>query len=249
MDILSGLITRNCPVCQIQYQADPKRLKHGRQTTCSRKCSYILRSNLIKKPKVSFVCPVCQKPFEKLNSQLKSSQKVYCSQPCAYKGRSLGFSKRIVNKPYRIKQSRQKTVIVQCQSCKKDIQTIPSLQDRKKFCSLKCQSDLQRQNMKGSNNFMWIDGRSYQKRCYRGSDWEKQRLAAYKRDNYTCQCCGVKCVGRKSLSPSNSTKLIQCHHRVFWSEKPDNSLENLVTLCVSCHAKIHQFKKDINEPT
>ncbi len=35
---------RTCPVCSIEYYADPQRLKHGRQTTCSRFCSYKLRA-------------------------------------------------------------------------------------------------------------------------------------------------------------------------------------------------------------
>ena len=32
-----------CPACSKEYEADPGRLKHGRQTSCSRECSYILR--------------------------------------------------------------------------------------------------------------------------------------------------------------------------------------------------------------
>ncbi|OGB20608.1 MAG: hypothetical protein A3I66_22850 [Burkholderiales bacterium RIFCSPLOWO2_02_FULL_57_36] len=35
-----------CPVCGNNYFADPVRLKHGRQSTCSRACSYKLRVSL-----------------------------------------------------------------------------------------------------------------------------------------------------------------------------------------------------------
>ncbi len=45
-----------CPVCNDDYFADPKRLKHGRQTTCSRKCSYRLRGKERQKLKM-LTCP------------------------------------------------------------------------------------------------------------------------------------------------------------------------------------------------
>lgn len=37
--------TRTCPMCGINYFADLVRLKHGRQSTCSRACSYKLRAS------------------------------------------------------------------------------------------------------------------------------------------------------------------------------------------------------------
>jgi hypothetical protein len=37
-------VERLCPVCNKSYLADPGRLKHGRQTTCSRECSYAFRA-------------------------------------------------------------------------------------------------------------------------------------------------------------------------------------------------------------
>lgn len=41
------------------------------------------------------------------------------------------------------------------------------------------------------------------------------------------------------MNEDNSHKLIQCHHIVEWDDSHDNSLENLVTLCVCCHQKVH----------
>ncbi len=37
-------VQRCCPICGTSYLAAPYRLKHGRQTTCSRACSYQLRA-------------------------------------------------------------------------------------------------------------------------------------------------------------------------------------------------------------
>ena len=54
------------------------------------------------------------------------------------------------------------------------------------------------------------------------------RLAVYERDNYTCQHCGAK--GR-----------IQAHHIKQWAHYPALRFDvgNGITLCHSCHAKVH----------
>jgi len=59
-------------------------------------------------------------------------------------------------------------------------------------------------------------------------EWRTLRSVVYKRDNWTCKDCGTKC-----------HKGIQCHHIKPFRESKDDSLENLVTLCVSCHARRH----------
>lgn len=62
-----------------------------------------------------------------------------------------------------------------------------------------------------------------------GSNWPKQKALARQRDNYTCQSCGVLESGRAH----------DVHHktpfRLFSSPLEANQLENLVTLCPSCH--------------
>ena len=91
---------RNCPVCNQPYYADPKRLKHGRQTTCSRACSYAFRAGSLTK-KIDFSCATCGKPFSKAPSTAKGKHgSVFCSNACHYAGRSLGKSKRVVVDPY-----------------------------------------------------------------------------------------------------------------------------------------------------
>ena len=59
-------------------------------------------------------------------------------------------------------------------------------------------------------------------------DWNIIRKEIYKRDNYTCQECGIKC--------NNSIygdKKIQCHHIDY--NKQNNDFKNLITLCLGCH--------------
>jgi len=82
--------------------------------------------------------------------------------------------------------------------------------------------------IKGDKHPRWryIDGRSYNKPPYRyGDDWDKIRYLVYLRDNFTCQDCGIKGIG------------LDIHHKVPFLINRDNSLNNLITLCRSCHMK------------
>lgn len=40
---MGQIITKTCPICKKKYQADATRIKFGKQNTCSRECSYIIR--------------------------------------------------------------------------------------------------------------------------------------------------------------------------------------------------------------
>lgn len=92
---MDNQIERKCPVCGIIYNADPTRLKHGRQTTCSRVCSYKLRARN-KQNGSEQTCPVCGKVFYRTLSQVKAKHGIACcSNECAYKVR-----KRTVTRPY-----------------------------------------------------------------------------------------------------------------------------------------------------
>ena len=63
------------------------------------------------------------------------------------------------------------------------------------------------------------------------SKWIKVRRAAFERDNYTCQECGVN-------------KKLCGHHIKSRLEYPGliYEVDNIITLCASCHAKKHPNK-------
>ena len=82
----------------------------------------------------------------------------------------------------------------------------------------------------GNHPWNYIDGRS--KNCSParyGDDWFKIRLLVYKRDNWVCQNCGLKM--------NHKTGAHDIHHKIPFLLSFDNSLENLITLCRSCHIK------------
>lgn len=94
-------VLRACLVCEVMYRTDAARLTlYGRGTTCSRKCSYLLRSKN-KSRKVSVMCAVCKTEFSRSPAQVKGKHgSDFCSRKCHYAGRGLGLTHRVVTKPY-----------------------------------------------------------------------------------------------------------------------------------------------------
>lgn len=99
-----SLVRRNCPICATEYEANPNRLKFGRETTCSRACSYLFRAQKLSKSD-NFACAVCGKQFERPPSKRRSKHgSEFCSAECHYAGRTQGLSKRVVQRPYVISE-------------------------------------------------------------------------------------------------------------------------------------------------
>ncbi len=63
-------------------------------------------------------------------------------------------------------------------------------------------------------------------------EWKAVRLAALKRDNYTCRKCGKKDV------------YFEVHHIKSWTKYPDLrfTMSNLITYCKPCHEKTDSYK-------
>ncbi len=59
-----------------------------------------------------------------------------------------------------------------------------------------------------------------------------KRAMILNRDNYTCQCCKGK----------HKDSKLEVHHIIFKSDGGSDDAENLVTLCHTCHKKLHEGK-------
>jgi len=64
------------------------------------------------------------------------------------------------------------------------------------------------------------------------TSYENLRQVVLRRDGWRCQSCGAM---------AN----LETHHRQFRSHSGDDSEENLITLCVSCHAEMHSTKRNV----
>ena len=71
--------------------------------------------------------------------------------------------------------------------------------------------------------------REYQRRWYLKNKYDKNGILALERDDFKCQNPGC-----------TSEKPVVIHH-IDWNEE-NNEIENLVTLCRSCHTRIHQWQ-------
>ena len=100
-------------------------------------------------------------------------------------------------------------------------------QDRGPFCGFRCYGQWQKENTLGSMNPNFRV-----KSPYRGSgQWVRNRLLALDRDGNKCVLCG-------------STYRLGVHHKSPWEEGQDDphELDNLQTLCATCHRKVHPMK-------
>ena len=250
---MGELVDKICPVCNQKYLADLSRLKFGRQTTCSKVCSYELRAANLNKTKL-YRCAVCETKVRRSPAQIKSKF-IFCSPTCHYQGRSLGFVKRIIKEDYNIteqgrvawKEAGEKrkgillkeTVTWYCEICDKKC-TISrgklSPARKLRFCSNDCSNKA----MMGVNNPSWRGGHPN----YYGPNWRPLRRLARILDNNTCQRCSVT---KKELK-----RELDVHHikpvSSFKIKNDANYLENLVSLCHECHMIVEWNGVDFQLP-
>jgi len=128
---------------------------------------------------------------------------------------------------------RSKDVEVTCKQCGEIYTVAPHRLSRTKFCSNQCLWDWRSENYTGSSHPRW-EADSPESLSY-GRNWIEQREAALERDSHECQRCGISSessIGKFGID-------LHVHHitplRKFDDKEEANRLENLVSLCPSCH--------------
>jgi 5-methylcytosine-specific restriction endonuclease McrA len=109
-----------------------------------------------------------------------------------------------------------------CPICDKEFEVFAS--DNKVTCSNKCSRKRKSEILRGEKSPLWRGGTSapYHK------DWRQARRNALKRDGYRCVLC-------------STTEDIIVHHIVPYRYSKSHDLDNLITLCRTCHGK-EEFK-------
>jgi hypothetical protein len=82
-----------------------------------------------------------------------------------------------------------------------------------------------------------IQGEEYQQGETLG--YENKRQFVLSRDKFTCQCCKGK----------SGSKRLEVHHIQWKSKSGSDDVTNLITLCSSCHSKVHNCKIELKKTT
>lgn len=203
-------VTLTCQRCGKEYQV--KKSHEHRSKYCSKECT---------KNQCDIQCKQCGKTYAIKAAEAERTR--FCSRECyaEWMTKQTGPS-----------NPRWNHVEARCDLCSTVITIAPFRKSQKHiFCTRQCYNQWYSENKSGANSHEWRGG----KRKSRGPSWNRQRRKALRRDKYACQHCGI-----------TQKKLGRCpdvHHiipfREFGIERHEeaNSLENLVTLCSSCHQK------------
>ena len=224
-----------CKQCKKEFE----NYKSNHRKFCCKKCSDKYqkgkpgnrkRNGIYKK------CLNCGKEFYLPKWRMKRNiSPKYCSRKCADKKRNgMMITSEVRN----------------CKICGKEFKVMQSMlkNGRGKYCSMKCYHlDQERVKFlkghipwnKGLKGYQalekhpnWLGGKSFEPYGIEFNNRLKEKIR--KRDNYTCQECGYT---------QEQLRYKLCVHHIDYN-KQNNNLDNLITLCRSCHTKTNFRRKD-----
>ena len=211
----NGRVEKQCEFCGKFFRAKKSVVRIGKGKFCSQKCHSEYQKTLIgpksikyKKP-ISLICNQCGKKYDvKPHREITSN---FCSQDC-------------------YTRFQDKKIKALCDNCGQTYYVKRSEYESSAnhFCSQVCLTDWR----VGENNPAWRGGFD----PYYGPNWRQQRRNVRRRDNYTCQNCGI--------TEAELERNLDVHHlipfRMFGIDryKEANHLSNLISLCRNCHVKI-----------
>lgn len=249
-------VVKKCVVCGKEFEILPCDLKKRKGVYCSHKCS-----NSVKRNSVTKTCSYCGKEF--VVTKARDNAK-YCSRTCVnlaqsknqrgknnphYKGKvdvtceycgtkfkvisaradTARFCSRVCKR-----KSEQNKVERHCKNCGKLFSVFPA--EIKKgnghFCSLSCRSEY----YSSEKNPNWNGGVSFEPYCPRFNNNFKKRVRLF--FGNLCVLCGATKEENKGRN--------LCVHHVEENKQTccDDSPRLFVTLCSSCHAKVHRTKNN-----
>ena len=219
-------------ICEFCYQPFiAKKTKTRARRFCSRNCAS-RRQGL---PLIS--CPICGQTFKPTKDRGK-----YCSIECYHRSKKVNHPKIYMYDkcilcgkhyiPIRANQSYcshecytvslRKLSQKPCAYCGKIMFDIPKNIKKRTYCSYVC-----------NNKARFHPKTQNYKIKYRGRNWKEQSEKARIRDNFTCQICQTY-----QVTPTLTVHHIKRYREFNGDYKSANELNNLITLCRSCHSKV-----------
>lgn len=225
-----------CATCENELVSKRSDAKY-----CSKKCR--LRQETInrtekkrreRKPVLKH-CKACNNEF---TASVRNPHQIYCSKPCiskaANKRRAESGRKKEYDRKYAEKKRLEcKPVLKHCKVCSNEF-TASLRHSHQIYCSKICREQAWYKRYVESGSKKECDrrhaalkkktDRAYHDKIY----FSGNKKHVLDRDNHTCVNCG-------------KTKGLVVHHKDHsgQTEKPNNDMANLVTLCRSCHMKEH----------
>src|SRR5258706_550521 len=214
-----------CVVCDAEFDASTRNFGKGRQIYCSPKCRqkadnrrHRLRRNPPKsETELKRICVICGIGFQ---TDAAHPNALTCSVKCS-EARMNAQRRREAAERYDVKPE------MECADCGKRFSVskfaAKSGVRMQKFCSQACAGRAAQRAYYQRNK------RPYSKRLG-AKAWREAKAKAVERDGGKCQLCSA-----------DGKHVHHIFHRTE-AEMHDHSLENLVSLCGSCHTKIHDIK-------
>lgn len=231
---------QTCVWCGGSFSRHDSQLEKQKNQFCSRECKRDWQSknkqgeNHPQYNRVEVECAWCGNTLKRKPSLVETRERLYCDYDCMGEWRAENTSGE--NSP-RWMGGR---VTLECQYCGDAFKVKRAKADKSAFCSYDCMGAWKKEtgDVSGPNNPNWRGGYG----PYYGPNWSKQRRWRREEDDYRCQDCGM--ADEDSLDQFGAE--LSVHHiqpvRQFMSDsglnhESANDLENLVTLCMKCHAK------------
>lgn len=232
-----------CQECGKEFEEYASKYPNGIAKYCSLKCNGQRHKGKETEKRKYIKCDNCGKKILMYKWQYEKAQNHFCSSDChdEFRNKHITISCEFCNKDFSVKLSRYNksnprfcswscrskslvgenhfnytSEIRKCKKCGAEFQARQSEINLNKalYCSKKCfYSSLKLERPKDSKYF------------YATSFWKNLKIECFKKDNYTCQICG-------------SRENLHSHHIVPRRKGGKDELDNLQTLCSSCHRKV-----------
>jgi hypothetical protein len=161
-------------------------------------------------------CNVCGKEFKTSLARIKIGRGKYCSRKCMFQ-----------SSDYRKNSSESHKGNYLSEEAKRKIGEA----NRGNHHTEEVKKQIS-ESLKGEKSYRWKGGVTPENEVIRHSmEYRFWRREVFKRDDYTCQKCGVR------------GGVIRAHHIESFDNNPDKRtlLENGVTLCKECHRNFHHI--------
>jgi len=225
----------DCENCGETFDCPKTRMERSDNLFCSRECYHDFgrpdmrgENHHDHKGKVELECENCGDTFRVHNYRKDSAR--FCSRECSDE--------------YKTTLSGEETGAWKggapehtCENCGETFRKRPAKSTNVRFCSREGYAEAQSEEMAGDANHAWRGGWDH----YYGANWDEQRQKAIERDDHTCQRCGKDADEMRRSPDVHHKKRLGWFKEEYdapeWWEK-GNRLENLTTLCPSCHMAV-----------